>query len=123
MIESIGALLAGGTAGVLARWALSAGFFRLFGGWLPWGTLTVNLSGCLLIGFIDAAASKRGFGGTHGRMLIMTGFCGAFTTFSAMILELDALLRVAPLRGGGYVLLSVAAGLALFRAGAMLGGR
>jgi hypothetical protein len=40
-----------------------------------------------------------------------------------MILEFDALLRAAPLRGGGYVLLSVAAGLALFRAGAALGGR
>lgn len=123
MIESIGALLAGGTAGVLARWALSAGLFRLLGGWLPWGTLAVNLGGCLLIGFIDAASAKRGFGGTHGRMLLMTGFCGAFTTFSALILELDALLRAAPLRGGGYVLLSVAAGLALFRAGAVLGGR
>ncbi len=123
MIESMGALLAGGAAGVLARWALSAGLFRLFGGWLPWGTLAVNLSGCLLVGFFNAAAAKRGFGGTHGRMLIMTGFCGAFTTFSAMILELDALLRAAPLRGGGYALMSVAAGLALFRAGAALGGR
>lgn len=123
MIESMGALLAGGIAGVLARWALSAGLFRLFGGWLPWGTMAVNLSGCLLLGFFDAAASKRGLGGTHGRILIMTGFCGAFTTFSAMIMEFDALLRAAPLRGGGYVVLSVAAGLALFRAGAVLGGR
>lgn len=123
MIESMVALLAGGTAGVLARWALSAGLFSLLGGWLPWGTLAVNLSGCLLIGFIDAAAAKRGLGGTNGRLMLMTGFCGAYTTFSALILELDALLRAAPLRAGGYVVLSVAAGLALFRAGAVLGGR
>ena len=114
MTSSIGALLAGGIAGVLARYLVSLAAFGLAGGWLPWGTLVVNLSGCLLIGFVDAAATKRGFGGPNGRMLLMTGFCGAYTTFSALILELDALLRAAPLRGSAYVLISVAAGLALF---------
>jgi len=115
MIESLGALLAGGVTGVLARYFVTA--------WLPWGTLAVNLSGCLLVGFFDAAAARRGFGGPHGRLMLMTGFCGAYTTFSAMILELDALLRVSPLRGAGYALASGALGLALFRAGAALGAR
>jgi len=115
MLSSIGALLAGGTAGVLARWLVT--------GWLPWGTLAVNLSGCFLMGAFDAAAARRGLGGPHGRTMILTGFCGAYTTFSALIFELDALLRAAPLRGGAYVLVSVAAGLALFRAGAFLGAR
>jgi CrcB protein len=122
MIASIGALLAGGGAGVLARWLVSLAALRLLGGWLPWGTLAVNLTGCLLVGFFDAATAKRGFGGPHGRMLLLTGFCGGFTTFSSLILELDSLLAAAPLRGAGYVLLSVAAGLALFRTGAALGG-
>lgn len=123
MIASLGALLAGGTAGVLARYLVSLAVFTWFGGALPWGTLAVNLTGCLLIGLFDAAALKRGFGGPHGRMLLMTGFCGAYTTFSTLILELDALLRVSPARGGAYLALSVALGLALFRAGAALGGR
>ena len=118
----MGALLAGGTAGVLARWLVSLAVFGLVGGWLPWGTLAVNLTGCLLIGYFDAASAARGFGGPHGRMLLLTGFCGGYTTFSALILELDALMRVSPLRGAAYVLVSVAAGLALFRAGAHLGG-
>lgn len=122
MLTTMGALLAGGTAGVFARYFVSLAVFGLLGGWLPWGTLAVNLTGCLLIGFFDAAAAKRGFGGPHGRMLLMTGFCGAYTTFSSLILEFDSLLRTAPLRGAGYVLISVAAGLALFRAGAALGG-
>lgn len=122
MITIIGALLAGGTAGVLSRYFVSLAVFGLVGGWLPWGTLAVNLTGCLLIGFFDAAATKRGFGGPNGRMLLMTGFCGAYTTFSSLIFEFDALLRAAPLRGAGYVLVSVAAGLALFRAGVVLGG-
>jgi fluoride ion exporter CrcB/FEX len=55
-------------------------------------------------------------------MLLMTGFCGAYTTFSSLILEFDSLLRAAPLRAGAYLILSVAAGLALFRAGLALGG-
>ena len=120
---TIVALLVGGTVGVLARYVVSLAVFGVLGGWLPWGTLVVNLTGCLLIGFFDVAAAKRGLGGPHGRMMLMTGFCGAYTTFSALILELDLLMRTAPLRGAAYVLLSVAAGLALFRAGALLGAR
>lgn len=115
MLSSIGALLAGGTAGVLARWLVT--------GWLPCGTVAVNLSGCFLMGAFDAAASKRGFGGPHGRALVLAGFCGAYTTFSALIFELDGLLRTAPLKGGAYLVVSVAAGLALFRFGAFVGAR
>jgi len=118
----MGALLAGGTAGVLARYFVSLSVFGWCGGRLPWGTMAVNLTGCLLVGFFDAAAAKRGFGGPHGRMLLMTGFCGAYTTFSSLIIEFDALLRTAPLRGAAYVFVSVALGLALFRGGAALGG-
>ncbi len=120
---TIAALLVGGTVGVLARYFVSLAVFGLLGGWLPWGTLVVNLTGCLLIGFFDAATAKRGFGGPYGRMLLMTGFCGAYTTFSALIFELDLLMRTAPMRGALYVLVSVAAGLALFRAGTVLGAR
>ena len=116
MIETLLALTAGGVAGTLSRFAVA----RLLP--LPWATLTVNLSGCLLIGLFDAAASRRGMG-PQGRALLMAGFCGAYTTFSALILELDALLRVSPLRGTAYLALSVAAGLALFRAGGVLAGR
>ena len=117
MYASIGALAAGGLAGTLSRHLVTLAA----GGRPPWGTLAVNLTGCFLIGLFDAAARSKGFGGPHGRMLLMTGFCGAYTTFSALILELDSLLQTAPLRGAAYVLISVAAGLALFRAGALLG--
>ena len=116
----IAALLVGGVAGVLARYGAVR---ALPAAALPWGTLTVNLTGCLLLGFFDTASSRRGFGGPHGRVLLMTGFCGAYTTFSALILELDGLLRTAPLRGVGYVAVSVVAGLALLRTGAALGAR
>ena len=122
MIATMGALLVGGVAGTFARYLVASAAFGLLGGWLPWGTLVVNLTGCFLIGLFDAAAQRKGFGGPHGRMLLMTGFCGAYTTFSALILECDLLLRTAPLRGAVYVLISVAAGLTLFRAGVLVGG-
>lgn len=115
-------LLLGGALGVVARWLIALAVFEALGGWLPWGTLVVNLTGCLLIGLFDALIRNNGFGGTHARLLLITGFCGGYTTFSSLILELDALLREAPWRGGLYLVLSVTAGLALFRAGAALGG-
>ena len=117
MIGSVGALAAGGLTGVFCR----AGVYALAGHGAR-GTMAVNLAGCLLAGFFDAAASRRGFGGPNGGLLLLTGFCGAFTTFSALILELDTLLRASPLRAAAYVVLSVLAGLALFRLGARLGG-
>lgn len=114
MFTTIAALAAGGVAGTLARFLVTSA--------LPWGTVAVNLSGCFIIGAVDAAASRRGFGGSHGRALLIAGFCGAYTTFSTLIFELDALLKVSPMRGAAYLAVSIAAGLALFRAGGILGG-
>ncbi|UPT75830.1 MAG: CrcB family protein [Elusimicrobiota bacterium] len=115
---SYAALLTGGLAGVLARYGASR---ALAPGALPWATLAVNLAGCFLAGLFDEAARRRGWGGAHGRLLLLTGFCGAFTTFSALILELDVMARSSPSRAAGYVILSVAAGLALLRLGAAAG--
>lgn len=120
-IGAAGALLAGGIVGVFSRYFVAVAVFSLLGGWLPWGTLVVNLTGCFLIGLFDRAIIAKGWGGPHGRMLLITGFCGAYTTFSSLILELDDLLRASPVRGVLYVVLSVLAGLALFRAGSALG--
>lgn len=121
-LGAAGALVAGGIVGVFSRYLVALAVFSMMGGWLPWGTLIVNLTGCFLIGLFDRAIIAKGWGGPHGRMLLITGFCGAYTTFSSMILELDDLLREAPARGALYVVLSVLAGLALFRLGSALGG-
>jgi len=111
MIATIAALAAGGIAGTLGRFLATCALPAA-----PWGTLAVNLSGCLLVGYFDAASSRRGLG-APARALLITGFCGAYTTFSTLIMELDGLLRASPARGAAYVLVSVLAGLALFRLG------
>ena len=120
MLGAMASLFVGGAVGVFTRYFVALAVFSLFGGWLPWGTLVVNLTGCFLIGLFDAAVVSKGWGGPHGRMLLMTGFCGAYTTFSSLILELNDLLKISPFRGTLYLTLSVAAGLLLFRTGAAL---
>jgi CrcB protein len=114
MVGTLGALAAGGIVGTCARGVAN----RLFQ--TPLNTLCVNLFGCFLIGLFDAALIRRG-ASAHWRLLLITGFCGAFTTFSALIFELDALWKQAPSRALAYLLVSVGGGLAFLRAGAALG--
>jgi CrcB protein len=114
-------LAAGSLAGGFARYALAGTVYRICGTDFPYGTLAVNLSGCLLIGVLEALAEDKFLLGPEGRLLLMVGFCGAFTTFSTLILETDHLLRGgewarAALNLGGSLVL----GLLLFRAGALI---
>ncbi len=58
----------------------------------PWGTLTVNLIGCLVIGIIIGLIERFTIHPYWG-LLLVTGFCGGFTTFSSFSLENNLLLR------------------------------
>lgn len=59
----------------------------------PWATLFVNICGCLLVGIVAALLERVSTYNTELRLLIITGFLGGFTTFSAFGLETFALLR------------------------------
>lgn len=78
---------AGGAVGALCRYGISLLAARLYGSGFAWGTLAVNLAGCLLIGFFFALAESRGIPGPWARIWVMTGFLGALTTFSTYALE------------------------------------
>ena len=54
---------------------------------LPYGTFTVNILGCLLIGIILGYAQKENALSSNQTLLLATGFCGGFTTFSAFANE------------------------------------
>src|SRR5688572_19520705 len=81
-----------GAAGTLARAGLTSLVDRIFGPRFPWGTLSVNLVGCLLFGVVWAAAESR-LRVADIRLVALTGFMGAFTTFSTYIFELTVLGR------------------------------
>ena len=80
----------GGAAGALARFALSGCLYPLAGNRFPTGTLVVNSLGCLLVGALYVLIMEKALLGPYWRHLLITGFAGALTTFSAF--SLDALL-------------------------------
>jgi CrcB protein len=86
------AVFAGGAAGALARGGLDRVFPWHGNGW-PWATFAVNLGGTLLLGYFATRLQERLAPTTYPRPLLATGFCGAFTTFSTLQLELVRLVH------------------------------
>ena len=84
-------LAAAGALGTLARYGVSQGAAVLWGTSFPWGTLIVNLLGCFLFGLI-AGWATNGMVSPHWRVILLTGFIGGFTTFSAFGAENQQLL-------------------------------
>lgn len=117
------AVALGGGAGSVLRYAVAQSVQHWLGRGFPWGTLTVNLAGGLLMGLISGWLAARGAGDSVWRGLLLTGFLGGFTTFSAFSLETWNLLQEGALgkatfNAVGSVILCVAAvglGLALAR--------
>lgn len=87
----------------------------------PWGTFTVNMAGCLVLGTLTGAA-VAGAAPSHLQLLLGTGLCGALTTYSTFSYET---LRLAQSGAKAYALgnalLSVAGGLGMAFAGVKLG--
>ena len=106
-----GAVAVGGALGSVARVGVGAAVPVAPGGW-PLATLLVNVSGALLLAVVLARLDDRRL-----RAMLGTGFLGAWTTFSTFAVELDVLLRRAPLVALGYALASVLAGLLAVRIG------
>ncbi|WP_375417714.1 fluoride efflux transporter CrcB [uncultured Hymenobacter sp.] len=107
----------GGFAGSVGRYFLQQAVqARLPLAW-PVGTASVNVLGCLLAGLLLGLLERHGLG-AGWRLLLITGFCGGFTTFSAFALENVALLRGGQLAlATAYAAGSVALGVAAAGAG------
>ena len=124
-MQSAFLVFVGAGLGGLLRHGVNTGCARFCGTAFPWGTLTVNVVGSLLMGMITGWLIFRAEAGWSQplRLFLTTGILGGFTTFSAF--SLDAVLlweRGEPALAAGYavgsVLLSIAAlaaGLALVR--------
>lgn len=84
-----------GALGTLARYGLAGLVHHIDGAAFPWGTLAVNVLGCFMAGLLWTLFEGRWPVTSATRTIVLVGFMGAFTTFSAYILETGALARSA----------------------------
>ncbi len=77
----------GGGIGSVCRYAISLASVRWWGASFPYGTMTVNLFGCFLIGVCFSLAGNAKWFTPTARIFLMTGFLGGLTTFSSFGLE------------------------------------
>ncbi len=100
----------GGALGSVARFWCSNIIAERFGSTLPWGTIAVNISGSFLIGLLAALYGPGGRFSNQAmvRELLIVGFCGGYTTFSAFSMQTFDLMRTGEwMTAAGNVLLSV----------------
>jgi len=83
----------GGAVGASGRYLSATMINRLLPGKFPYGTLTVNLIGCLLIGILATLAETKQLFSPEARFFIIVGVLGSFTTFSTFGFETFTLFR------------------------------
>jgi CrcB protein len=107
-----------GALGTLCRYGMSGWVQRWLGPEFPWGTLSVNLFGCLLLGLLMELARHTGWVPPDLRSIVGIGFLGAFTTFSTFGFETFRAIEAGDWLGGLFnVLLNLAGGFALVAVG------
>jgi CrcB protein len=89
--RELAAIFAGGVVGALAR--VWIGQHLLTADRWPWATFVINLSGTIMLAYSVTRLQERLPQSTYRRPFLGTGFCGAFTTFSTMEVEILTLLR------------------------------
>ena len=105
-------VLVGGGIGSLLRYGSSLFAGKLFGDGFAWGTLFVNLFGCLLIGFIVGCVDRSFLSKTF-RIFFVTGVLGGLTTFSSFSLKSVRFLQEDFYKGFANIALNLIGGLIL----------
>ncbi len=112
----------GGALGAMARFALNVMLQRDIS--FPYGTLSANLLGCLVMGIVAQLVATAAWFNDAGiipdqyRLLFAIGFCGSFTTLSALVMELHTMLQRSELVNSfAYLMVTMVGGFAFFYLG------
>jgi len=113
------AIAVGAAAGGVSRYYLASAIQQRMGASFPWGTLAINVTGSLLLGFLIRYAIATPAISTEVRAMLTVGFCGGYTTFSsysyeAMVLIEDGEIGRAAVYSLGSVVLALLATFAGF---------
>ena len=112
---------AGSCLGGMARYVISRYVDSSSGSGFPWGTLAVNLLGCLCLGLIYGLLARNLQLSEGMRLFLTVGFCGGFTTFSTFINENYLMLTNGEIASSIlYAALSLIGGLLLLYIGYLL---
>jgi len=117
IIRNVAIVGAGSFVGGAGRYLVSL-LMKGAGKGFPWGTLTVNLLGCFLIGVLWGVFSRSASDGGSWALFLTVGLCGGFTTFSTFSKEALMMLQAGNIWGfAAYVGISLIAGIALVALG------
>jgi CrcB protein len=116
------AISLGAIAGALSRYYLTLWFTNRFGFAFPYGTFFINISGCLATGFfVTLAMEKTVMISSEIKLIVATGFLGAYTTFSTFGLDTVSLLQRGHwLTATGYFLGSTILGIISIQLGMII---
>ena len=123
MLTKISIIALAGALGSVCRWAVSSGIANTLGPrGAHYGTLAVNVIGCLLFGFMYERLSQSADTNEHLKLFFLVGFMGAFTTFSAFAFDTHSLHSSHGLfASGGNILLNLILGICALALGFVIG--
>lgn len=120
-MNTILAIAGGGAIGAVLRHGFNVMAVRLLGHGFPWGTLGVNVIGSFIMGVLIALFAHFYTPSPALRVFLVTGFLGAFTTFSTFSLDAVSLYERGDIgQAAGYIVLSVVLSVAALVAGLVI---
>ena len=122
MAQKLLLLALAGALGTIARYGIAGFIPRIDSSPFPWGTFIVNVMGCFIVGLLWTLFESRWPVSSVVRLIVLVGFMGAFTTFSALMLETNELLNSSAwMYAAGNVIMSNAFGFIALLSGVSLG--